>query len=275
MKTLKNKVAAVTGAASGIGRALAIELAKQGAHVAIADINAAGLAETASLIQGSTRITQHPLDVRDRKAVEQFAADVDAGHGGCDLIINNAGLTVLGSIEEFSYEDFELIIDVNLWGVIYGTKSFLPLLRRRPEGHIVNISSINGVVPFVNNGPYCVSKYAVLGLNETLMQELRGSTIGVTSVHPGGIRTNIVRNAKGLTEDDAANFDKVARTTPASAAKQILDGVRKNRERVYVGLDAKIMNLAKRVLPAETVHLVGAFSAKAGQRRLRKKEQPV
>lgn len=267
MKTFKNKVAAVTGAASGIGRALAIELAKRGAHVAMADINAAGLAETAGMIKGDAKVTQHVIDVRDRKAVERFAAEVEAQHGGCDAIINNAGLAVVGSIEEVSYEEFEKVIDVNMWGVIYGTKSFMPLLRRRPEGHIVNISSINGMVPFANNGPYCVSKYAVLGLSETLMQELRGSTVHVTSVHPGGIRTNIVRNVPGMTDKDQANFNRLAMTSAAQAAKTILKGMLRNEERVYIGMDAKLMALAKRILPAGTVRVVGAASVLANKQR--------
>lgn len=266
MKTFKNKVAAVTGAASGIGRALAVELAARGANVAMADINAAGLEETAALITSRLKITRHVVDVRDRKAVERYAAEVEAQHGGADIIINNAGLAAVGSIEEISYEDFEKVIDVNMWGVIYGTKAFLPLLRKRPEGHVVNISSINGIVPFVNNGPYCVSKYAVLGFSETLMQELRGSTIGVTSVHPGGIRTNIVRNTEGMTEGDAADFDRIAMTSPAQAAKTILKGVLRNEERVYIGIDAKLMALAKRIVPAGTVRAVGAASEFANRR---------
>src|SRR4051812_17454065 len=154
MTTIQGKVVAVTGAASGIGRALAEELVKRGAHVALSDINEAGLAETAKLLKGTTKVTTHKVDVRDRKSVEGYAADVKAQHGGADVIINNAGVTTRASIEDISYEDFEFVIGVNMWGVIYGTKAFLPLFRERGAGHIVNISSINAMVPFNKNGPY-------------------------------------------------------------------------------------------------------------------------
>jgi NAD(P)-dependent dehydrogenase (short-subunit alcohol dehydrogenase family) len=267
MKTFKNKVAAITGAASGIGRALAIELANHGAHVALADVNQAGLAETASLIRGQRRVSQHIVNVGERVSVEGFAAEVARQHGGADLIFNNAGIAVLASLEDVSYDEFEHVINVNLWGVVYGTKAFLPLLKQRPEGHIINISSINGMVPFANNGPYNISKYAVLGLNETLMIELRGTNVGITSVHPGGIKTNIVRNSLRTSAADASNFDRIAMTTPAQAAKTILAGVRKKQERVYIGMDAKIMAMAKRILPAGTVQLVGTASAQAAKRR--------
>ncbi len=258
MTQLAGKVAAVTGAASGIGRALCTELVKRGALVAAADIDESGLRKTAELAAG--RVTLHVVDVREQQAVERYAAAVEDLHGGADLIINNAGVAVRGNIEDVSYEDFAHVIDVNLWGVVYGTKAFLPLLRRRPEGHIVNISSINAMVPFAKNGPYNVSKYAVLGFSETLMQELQGECIRVTSVHPGGVKTNIVRNGRNMSAGDIALFDKVASTSAELAARKILDGVERNRERVLVGTDAKLMAAAKRVLPDWTVRLVGLAS---------------
>lgn len=260
MTNLRDKVVAVTGAGSGIGRALAQQLLARGAHVALADVNAATLEETAALCVGSGRVSSHVVDVRDRTAVNRYAAEAEAAHGGVDVIINNAGLAVRVSIEEASDADFELVIGVNLFGVIHGVRAFMPLLRKRPEGHVVNISSINGMVPFAKNGPYNVSKYGVLGFSETLMQELRGQPIHVTCVHPGGIRTNIVRNSLRSTAEDAALFDRIAMTSSDKAAKTILRGVEKNRERVYVGVDAKLMALAKRLLPATTVHVVGSLS---------------
>jgi hypothetical protein len=267
MTKIKDKVVAVTGAASGIGRALAMRLVAKGAHVALSDVNEVGLRETAGMLGGAAgKVTTHVVDVRSRDAVEGYAADVERQHGGVDIIINNAGLTVRASVEEISYEDFELVIDVNMWGVIYGTKAFLPQLRRRPEGHIVNISSINAMVPFVRNGPYNISKYAVLALSETLVQELAGEPIRVTCVHPGGIRTNIVRNAKGIGATDAALFDRIARTSPETAAETILSGVEKNKQQVFVGLDAKALAAAKRLFPHWIVRRTGAV-----MRRLERK----
>jgi len=271
MTKLKDKVVAVTGAASGIGRALAQSLVARGASVALSDVNEAGLRETAGMLPGATgKVTTHVVDVRRRDAVEAYAADVERQHGGADVIINNAGLTVRAGLEEISYEDFELVIDVNMWGVIYGTKAFLPLFRRRPEGHIVNISSINAMVPFVKNGPYNISKYAVLALSETLVQELAGEPIHVTCVHPGGIKTNIVRNSKGANATDAAMFDRIARTTPEKAAETILAGVERNKTQVFVGLDAKALATAKRLFPHWIVRRTGAVMRRLDRGRLEK-----
>jgi len=258
MTTLAGKVFAVTGTASGIGRALGVELARRGAHVALSDVDQAGLDETLGLLKGKGKFTRHVVDVRDRAAIERYAQEVVAEHGGADGIINNAGVTARASIEEISYEDFEFVIDVNLWGVVYGVKSFLPLFRKRGAGHIVNISSINAMVPFALNGPYNISKYGVLGFSETLMQELKGTSIRTTCVHPGGIKTNIVRNSRHASSRDAKMFDRVARTTAAQAANVILNGVERNKERVYVGIDSKLMAAAKRAVPSLMVNLAGA-----------------
>ncbi len=258
MTTIAGKVFAVTGTASGIGRALAVELAARGAHVALSDVDEAGLKETLGLLQGPGKFTTHRVDVSSREAVEAYAREVESIHGGADGIINNAGVTTRASIEDISYEDFEFVLNVNLWGVVYGVKSFLPLFRRRGAGHIVNISSINAMVPFALNGPYNISKYGVLGFSETLMQELKGTEIRTTCVHPGGIKTNIVRNSRGANKRDAAVFDRIARTSAEQAAKTILRGVERNRERVYVGADSKVMAVAKRALPSFMVHVAGA-----------------
>lgn len=264
MTKLAENVAVVTGAASGIGRALAIELVARGAHVALSDVDAEGLAETASLARGATRLTTHLVDVRDWSAVQRHAAEVKEAHGGADLVINNAGLAVRGSVEEMSHEDFKLVIDVNLWGVVHGTKAFFPLFRERGGGHIVNISSINGMVPFFKNGPYNVSKYAVYGLNETLMQELGGDTIRITSVHPGGIQTNIANRARNVSREEAASFNRLARTSAGDAASAILDAVEADQERLFIGLDAWLMSMAKRLMPEWTVKLVGMASRDFG-----------
>ncbi|MFT3924923.1 MAG: SDR family NAD(P)-dependent oxidoreductase [Myxococcales bacterium] len=271
MTRLAGKVFAVTGAASGIGRALAVELAKRGAHVALSDVDQAGLAETLGMLRGPGQRSSHVVDVSDRASVERYAQEVSSQHGGADGIINNAGVTARASLEEISYEDFEFVINVNLWGVIYGVKSFLPLFRQRGAGHIVNISSINAMVPFALNGPYNISKYGVLGLSETLMQELEGSAIRTTCVHPGGIKTNIVRNSRGASKGDAKMFDRIARTSAAQAANVILDGVERNKRRVYVGADSKLMAVAKRAVPSLMVDLAGA----ATRQQMRRREKAV
>ncbi|HEY5147241.1 MAG TPA: SDR family oxidoreductase, partial [Polyangiaceae bacterium] len=202
-----------------------------------------------------------------REAVYAYAADVEKQHGGADIVINNAGLTVRAALEDVSYEDFELVIGVNMWGVIYGCKAFLPLFRKRGAGHIVNISSINAMVPFSQNGPYNISKYAVLGLSETLMQELQGQPIRVTCVHPGGIRTNIVRNARGHSASDALLFDKIARTSADEAAAIITSGIEKNKEQVFVGLDAKALATAKRLVPRWIVHQTATVMRRLDRRQ--------
>lgn len=266
MTKIADKVVVITGAGSGIGRALAQEALNRGAHVAISDVNEATLAETVGLLKGTGKVTSHVVDVRDRTAVEGLAAQVKDQHGGADVVINNAGLTLRKSIEECSYEDLELVLGVNLWGVLYGTKAFFPLFRERGAGHIVNISSINAFIPFPFNGPYNISKYAVHGLNETLMQELADDTVRVTSVHPGGVKTNIANNALYTPKAHADAFNRIASTTPESAAKQILNAVEKNKERVFVGTDAKVMQALKRFAPATAVAMTGTATHRASQR---------
>ncbi len=174
-----------------------MNLAAKGCHLAISDVNEQGLQETANLLADkNVKVTTHIVDVANREQVYQYADDVVKEHGRANIIINNAGVAVGDSIEEVSYEDFEWIVDINFWGVVYGTKAFLPHLKKEPEGHIVNISSINGIIPNPHNGPYCSTKFAVKGFTETLCQEMRGTSVGVTVVHPGGIATDIVRNAR-------------------------------------------------------------------------------
>lgn len=265
MTSLRGKVVVVTGAASGIGRALAVALVERGATVAISDVNAQELDQTARMVAHKGTVSAQPLDVSQRDAWASYADAVERAHGPADVVINNAGIALKAPIETISYETFEAVMNVNFWGVVYGSKAFLPHFRKRGGGHIVNISSLNGMVPFANQAPYNCSKYAVLGFSETLMQELRDDPIKVSVVHPGGIRTNIVRNAseRGLAEGDARAFDRVARTSAESAAEQILDGVERDRERIYVGLDAKLIATGKRIAPGLTVNLAGRVSKQA------------
>ncbi|MEY4509205.1 MAG: hypothetical protein RLZZ450_1327 [Pseudomonadota bacterium] len=261
MTELRGKVVVVTGAGSGIGRALTVALLSRGAEVAYSDVNEQGLAETKALVAGKGRSSSHVLDVSKREQWALYAEAVEAEHGGADVIINNAGIAISKPFESLPIEEFELVMNINFWGVIYGSKTFLPYFRKRGAGHIVNISSINGMVPFAFQTPYNCSKYAVLGFSETMMQELRGEPIHITSVHPGGIRTNIARSAIGADPKIAEGFDRIARTTSESAAEQILTGVEKNKERVYVGVDAKIMSASKRIAPALTVNFWGRASS--------------
>ncbi|MBW1710960.1 MAG: SDR family oxidoreductase, partial [Deltaproteobacteria bacterium] len=197
MQNLKDKVAAVTGAASGIGRMLAVNLAKEGCEVAIADLDQAGLEETANMIDDKKiKVSTHLVDVANRDQVYQFADDVQTQHNRVDIIINNAGVGLSETLEDVKYEDFDWLLGINLWGVIYGSKAFLPYLKQRPEANIVNISSVHGLFTNRNVGPYCTSKFAVRGFTLALTQELKNTSVKVSCVHPGGIKTNIVRNTR-------------------------------------------------------------------------------
>jgi NAD(P)-dependent dehydrogenase (short-subunit alcohol dehydrogenase family) len=263
MKNLKNKVAAITGAGSGIGRMLALGLAAESCHLAISDVNAAGLKETEKLIGKGVNVSTHIVDVSKQDQVIRFAKEAEAHHGGIDIIINNAGVAVGDFLETVPIEDFKWLMGVNFWGVVYGTMAFLPYLRKRSEGHIVNISSINGIVPNPNNGPYQASKYAVRGYTETLIQEMMGTSIGVSCVHPGGIKTNIARNTKvnktyySISREQAAElYDKeVFHTTAEKAANIIIKGIKKNKKRVMIGYDAKILDMLMRLSPKTTVKI--------------------
>ena len=268
MKILKNKTAAVTGAASGIGRMLAVNLANEGCNLALADIDASGLQETAKLVGDRVKVTTHIVDVSRREQVFQYADEAAGRHGGVDLIINNAGVGIGDFLETIPLEDFEWLMGINFWGVVYGTMAFLPHLRKRPEGHIVNISSINGIMPNPNNGPYCAAKFAVKGYTETLAQEMHGTSIHVSCVHPGGIKTNIVRNSRmnrsmfDLTKEKAVNIyeEVLFRTTADNAAKNIISGIRRNKRRILVGADAKAIDLFTRFFPVTAVTLTTLFS---------------
>ncbi len=259
MKTFKDKVAAITGAGSGIGRALAMNLARQGAHLALSDINEATVHETARRARElGVRVTSAKLDVSDRAAVYAWADAVVADHGHVNLIFNNAGVAVGSTVEGVSYEDFEWIMGINFWGVVYGTKAFLPHLRASGEGHVINISSIFGIIAVPGNGTYNASKFAVRGFTEALREELdmMDGTVSATCVHPGGIKTNIARDSRFsdnmngfLVKDEKSgkeNFEKAFMTSPAKAASIILRAVNKNQRRVLVGPDAVGLDLLAR-----------------------------
>lgn len=262
MKNLNNKVAAVTGAASGIGRALAINLAQEGCHLALSDIDETGLRQTKEqLLKHASgkniSVTTHIVDVANRDNVYQYAEDAIKEHGHVDIVINNAGVAANKTIDEIDYDDFEWVININMWGVIYGTKAFLPHLKQRPDAHIVNIASVNSMLGFPSNGPYNVTKYAVQGFTETLIQENMGTNLHVSSVHPGGIQTNIANSARHIATKNAQQFNKIANTTPDKAAKTIIKGMKKNKEKIFVGIDAHIMQGIKRLFPNGAVRLSG------------------
>lgn len=265
MQSFTNKVVVITGAASGIGRALAQQLSADGAHLALSDVNMAGLEETKALLKGSGNVTLHTLNVADRAAWEAYAESVIADHGQVDAIINNAGVALSETIEKMSYEDMEWIVDINFWGVVYGTKTFLPLLKARPEAAIINVSSIFGIIALPTQGAYNATKFAVRGFTESLRQELANTNVMVTTVHPGGIKTNIVRNGRMKTsmagdktlEQQAREFEKMARTTPAQAASIIVNGTLKGKRRILIGSDAKAMDRAQRLFPIKYTDIFG------------------
>lgn len=255
MKDFKDKVAVVTGAASGMGRSLAVQLTAAGARVAISDVNQTGLAETAGLCAkagASPRVDT--LDVGDRAAVHAYADSVAAEFGSVNLVINNAGITIFGTVEESPYEDIEKVMNIDFWGVVHGTKAFLPHLIASGDGHVVNISSVFGLFGYPTQSSYNAAKFAVRGFTESLRQEMLQSKqpVQVTCVHPGGIKTNIVNLASASNGADLSNlqksFQKMARTTADEAATVILNGVRNGKPRVLIGADAHLFDVSVRVL---------------------------
>jgi short-subunit dehydrogenase len=262
MKSFKDKVAAITGAASGMGRTLALELARRGCHLALSDVNEVGLAETArqAATQG-VKVTTAKVNVADRDAVYAWAAEVVGDHGKVNLIFNNAGVALGAKVADVRPEDFQWIMGINFWGVVWGTQAFLPHLKASGEGHVINLSSLFGLLSVPTQGTYNATKFAVRGFTEALRQELEleDSCVSATCVHPGGIRTNIAMSARiderltaqmGVNADKARKrFDKMLNTTSAeSAALQILAAVEKNKRRVLVGVDAKVLDTMVRVL---------------------------
>lgn len=260
MTLQKNSVAVVTGAGSGIGRALAGRLADEGiAGVAIADVDADGLRETADGITAGAKITKHVVDVADREAMRGFADEVVRVHGRVTHIINNAGVALGGTVREVSLDEIEWLMSVNFWGVVNGTKLFLQYLEREPVAHIINVSSIFGMIAPPGQAAYCASKFAVRGFTEALRHELEGTNIAVSAVHPGGVRTNIANNAR-IAENTVHSPDEIERrlkrmnrnlstTTPNRAAEIIVRGIKNRNPRIIVGPDARILSLIQRLFP--------------------------
>jgi NAD(P)-dependent dehydrogenase (short-subunit alcohol dehydrogenase family) len=265
MKTLKGSVAVVTGAGSGIGRGLAQELASHGAELALADVNSAALEETRSLL-GSTRVKTYSIDVSEASAVGAFARQVEQDFGRVSVLINNAGVALFGSFADLTLEEFDWLFRINFWGVVHGCKFFLPLLKREPEAHIVNISSAFGLIAPAEQTAYSSSKFAVRGFTQSLRQELQGTGIGMTSVHPGGVRTNIAANARAAAAarpegwvDRKERFLKLARTSPEKAAQIIVQGILRNKGRVLIGPDAYQFDFLARMFPVRCASIIAAM----------------
>ncbi len=254
MKGFAGKVAAVTGAGSGIGQALALELGRSGASVAISDVDTEGLAHTEAQLEAiGAPVKADRLDVTEREAFLLYADAVKEHFGKVNQIYNNAGIAFTGDVEVSLFKDIERVMDVDFWGVVNGTKAFLPHLIASGDGHVVNVSSVFGLFSVASQAAYNSAKFAVRGFTEALRQEmiLAGHPVAVTTVHPGGIKTAIARNAaaaEGLDPDKLAkSFDRVARTSPERAARIILEAVCKKRARVLVGADAKVLDVIVRL----------------------------
>ena len=262
MTAISGSAAAITGAASGIGRALALELAARGCDLALADRDEAGLQTLAAEIgkAGQRKVTVHTVDVGVPREIEAFAQAAIAAHPALNIVINNAGVVLMGTFDEVDQAQMEWLININFWGVVHGTRAFLPHLSKRPEAHIVNLSSVFGIIAPPGQTAYCAAKFAVRGFSESLRHELAmaKSPVRLSVVHPGGIATNIVRNSRtgtGMTDNarraqSIERFDALARTTPAAAALRIIQGIDKNQPRILIGGDARFMDLLQRLRPA-------------------------
>lgn len=269
MRSFTNRVAAITGAGSGIGRALAHNLANAGCHLALSDINEERVRETAEeLTDSGVRVTHTRLDVADRDAFFGWARDVEEEHGQVNLIFNNAGVALSTTAANVSHDDFQWIMNINFWGVVHGTQAFLPAIERAGEGHVINISSLFGLITTPAMSAYNASKFAVRGYTEALRQELDlgGKPISATCVHPGGIKTNIARDARmdstiegfivESKEKGRSDFEKLFITTPDAAARTILKAVKRNQRRVLVGPDAQALDLVQRAFPQSYQRIV-------------------
>lgn len=279
MSLTDESIAVVTGAGSGIGRALSLQLAAEKiAGLAIADLNKEGLEETARLLEPyGLPVSTHVLNVAEFDAMQGFVAEGLARHGRVTHLINNAGVSLFGNVEEVSIEDVQWLMNINFWGTVYGVKLFLPVLRRQTAAHIINVSSILGMVAPPGNAAYSASKFAVRGFTEALRHELEGTNIAVSCVHPGGVATNIARSGRvGAESNEAAKeasvkyHTKVSRTTSEEAARQILRGIKRRSKRILVGTDARIIDVVHRAVPENYMSVMDWLSG--GQiSRLRKR----
>jgi short-subunit dehydrogenase len=275
MTAIRGAAAAVTGAASGIGRALALELAARGCDLALADRDEAGLQAVAAEIgkAGSPKVTVHRVDVGEPSQIEAFAQAAISAHPGLNMVVNNAGVALLGQFTEIDQAQMDWLMNINFWGVVHATRAFLPHLAQQREAHIVNLSSIFGIVAPPGQTAYAAAKFAVRGFSESLRHELQlaKSPVKLSVVHPGGVATNIARNSRtgvGMTDNarraqSIERFDSFAKTTPAAAALRIIQGIEKNQPRILIGSDARFMDLLQRFRPATYWSVLGRRIEKA------------
>ncbi len=258
MKSFKDKVCVITGAGNGIGRATAKLLAQQGAHVIITDVNKVALDETKAHIDAAAgTCTPHIVDVANRDAMFELATQCEKEHGGADLILNNAGIANIAAIDELGIDDFRLVMDIDFWGVVHGTQAFLPQMMARNSGYIANVSSIFGFVGVPQQAAYNAAKFAVFGFTEAVRHDLAETDIMVTCIHPGGIDTDIARNARlpqgpdeaERREEIAQNFKKMVKSTPEQAAQTIVKGLLKGKPRILIGHDAIMVDIIRRLFP--------------------------
>lgn len=251
---LKDKVVAITGAGSGIGRALAVEIARKGAHLALSDVSPTTLAETVAHLPKDANVRTYVVDVSSREQVYKYADDVQRDFGDVHYVVNNAGTSVIATVAHLTIEELEKVLGINLWGVVYGTKAFLPIMLAQKEGCIVNISSVFGLVGTPGSGAYTISKFGVRALTETLWQELDGTGVRAVLVHPGGINTNITKAPKASHEGDFerrvinANL-RMMTTTPEECARQIVAGLIRGDKRLLVGNGARALHWISRLFP--------------------------
>ena len=262
---LKDRVAVITGAGSGIGRATALSLARRGCHLALADINEAGLAQTQALaLSAGVRATRHRLDVASREGVAALPAEILTAYGRVDLLVNNAGVALGGTFEQLSEADFDWLMEINFHGVVRMTRAFLPLLRASDDARIVNVSSVFGLISPPGQCAYAASKFAVRGFSNALRLELADTRVGVSVVHPGGVATAIARNARVSQDVPAEEMrrrlqlaEKLLRLPPEKAGEIIVRGIEKRRARILVGRDAVIISLIERLLPVNYWRVLG------------------
>ena len=268
MSEIRDRVAVITGAASGIGRALAREMAARGAQLALADVNTAGLEETRKTL-GAATVRTYEVDVAKADAVEEFSRRVQQDFGRASLLINNAGVALFGTFAELTMEEFEWLIGINFWGTVYGCKFFLPMLLQQSDARIVNVSSVFGFFGPPGQTAYVSSKFAVRGFSESLREELRATPVKLTCVHPAGIATNVAVNARAgaatrADEQQAAleRFKKVAVISPETAARTIVDGILGDKDRVLIGRDAYRIDFISRLLPVRASKMLSSWMQK-------------
>jgi len=266
MTYVQGKIAVITGAGSGIGRALALQLNREGCALYLSDINDAGLQDTLDMLsRKDVAADGQVIDVADKAAMHGWAERIGVASGHVDILINNAGVALVSTVEGSNYDDIEWLMGINFWGVVYGTHAFLPLLRRATQGHLVNLSSVFGLIGVPTQSAYNASKFAVRGYTEALRQEMEGSNVHICCVHPGGIKTNIARVARGgdatMTPDERSReFERLAKTTPEVAARKIIGAIEQRKKRLLIGRDAAVISIMCRLFPVNYSRFVLALA---------------